>query len=373
MNRTIGATFIVAGTTIGAGMLAMPLSAAPLGFLGSSLGLFTLWLLMYLSATSMVKCSLLTSPGQSIAWIVGEVFGDFPKHILTFVLIIFLNALLAAYFEGGSSILQSYFPDVNPVVLKTGFLLAFGFPAVIGTYWIDHNNRLLFGIMMILFFIMISFLVPHVSLQNLATYNISQPSIWAIVLPVFFTSFGFHASIPSLIQYCGKDETQLKFVMFWGSLIPCVLYFIWLLVTQGVLPIEGALSFSTLNTGDIGGFSNLLGQVTSSPSIHIFSTLFAFLAIATSFLGVSVGLFDLIDERVNLSRVPVSILTFAPSFLWSLFSQYGFVEILKYAAIFLSLLAVVSPAMVLFKMKQGNQILNVLMILFGIIIMILGY
>lgn len=372
MNRTIGATFIVAGTTIGAGMLAMPLSAAPLGFLGSVLGLFALWVLMYMSATLMVKCSLETSPGQSIAWIVGEVFGPLSKHALTFVLIIFLNALLAAYLEGGTSILQSYFQDVNPIFLKLLFLIVLGLPAIIGTHWIDQHNRLLFGVMLILFIVMIGFLMPHVSLQNLLPYNISQPATWAVVLPVFFTSFGFHASIPSLIQYCGNDEDQLRFVMFWGSLIPCILYLIWLMVTQGVLPMEGALSFASLNEGDIGGLANLLGRVTSSPSIHIFSTLFAFLAIATSFLGVSVGLFDLIDERLSLPRFGIGILTFAPSLIWSLISQDGFVAILKYAAIFLSLLAVVAPAFVLMKMKQGKLGLNLVMLLFGILIIILG-
>lgn len=339
----------------------------------STLGLITLWALMYLSATLMVKCSLLTTPGQSIAWIVGEVFGAAPKHILTLILVIFLNALLAAYLEGGTSILQSYFQSDNPTLLKLLFLIVLGIPAVVGTHWIDHHNRLMFGIMMILFLIMISFLAPHVTLQNLTSYNIAQPSIWAVVLPVFFTSFGFHASIPSLIQYCGKDERQLKFVMFWGSLIPCVLYFIWLLSTQGVLPMEGAFSFATLKDGDIGGFANLLGQVTYSPSIYILSTLFAFLAIATSFLGVSVGLFDLIHERVNLPRIGVSLLTFAPAFLWSLFSQEGFVTILKYAAIFLSLLAVIAPTLVLIKMKQGNWMLNFMMLVFGALIIILGF
>lgn len=45
-NRTLGSIFIVAGTTIGAGMLAMPLAAAGVGF-SVTLGLLIgLWALM---------------------------------------------------------------------------------------------------------------------------------------------------------------------------------------------------------------------------------------------------------------------------------------------------------------------------------------
>lgn len=45
-NRTLGSIFIVAGTTIGAGMLAMPLAAAGVGFGTTFIMLVTLWALM---------------------------------------------------------------------------------------------------------------------------------------------------------------------------------------------------------------------------------------------------------------------------------------------------------------------------------------
>lgn len=54
-NRTLGSIFIVAGTTIGAGMLAMPLAAAGVGF-GVTLALLvSLWLLMCYTALLLVE------------------------------------------------------------------------------------------------------------------------------------------------------------------------------------------------------------------------------------------------------------------------------------------------------------------------------
>jgi tyrosine-specific transport protein len=49
-NRTLGSIFIVAGTTIGAGMLAMPLAAAGVGFGVTLVLLGGLWALMCYTA-----------------------------------------------------------------------------------------------------------------------------------------------------------------------------------------------------------------------------------------------------------------------------------------------------------------------------------
>lgn len=55
-NRTLGSIFIVAGTTIGAGMLAMPLAAAGVGF-SVTLGLLIgLWALMCYTALLLLGC-----------------------------------------------------------------------------------------------------------------------------------------------------------------------------------------------------------------------------------------------------------------------------------------------------------------------------
>ena len=54
-NRTLGSIFIVAGTTIGAGMLAMPLAAAGVGFGMTLLLLGTLWALMCYTALLLLE------------------------------------------------------------------------------------------------------------------------------------------------------------------------------------------------------------------------------------------------------------------------------------------------------------------------------
>ena len=54
-NKTLGSALIVAGTTIGAGMLAMPITSAEMGFGYTLLLLFILWALLSYSALLFVE------------------------------------------------------------------------------------------------------------------------------------------------------------------------------------------------------------------------------------------------------------------------------------------------------------------------------
>ena len=45
-NKTFGSALLVAGTTIGAGMLAMPLTSAEMGFTYTMALLFLLWIII---------------------------------------------------------------------------------------------------------------------------------------------------------------------------------------------------------------------------------------------------------------------------------------------------------------------------------------
>lgn len=55
MNKTLGSTLLVSGTMIGAGMLAMPLTSAGIGFTFTVVLLLVLWFLLTYSALLFVE------------------------------------------------------------------------------------------------------------------------------------------------------------------------------------------------------------------------------------------------------------------------------------------------------------------------------
>jgi tyrosine-specific transport protein len=87
--------------------------------------------------------------------------------------------------------------------------------------------------------------------------------------------------------------------------------------------------------------------------------LFADLALATSFLGVALGLFDYLADlfqRRNTAagRLQTGAITFLPPLAFALFYPRGFVMALGYAGVALSVLALLLPSLLAWKSRQQH-------------------
>jgi tyrosine-specific transport protein len=85
--------------------------------------------------------------------------------------------------------------------------------------------------------------------------------------------------------------------------------------------------------------------------------LFADLALATSFLGVSLGLFDYLSDMFQRSRkvggrLQSGLITFLPPLAFALFYPQGFVMALGYAGVALAILALIIPALLVWKSRE---------------------
>ena len=110
-SRFIGALLIVAGTTIGAGMLALPMTSIQIGYINSCWMLVGMWALMTFTALVTLEIALKSSTadgtyGISIVGLAKASFGRLGQFIAANSLFILFYALLAAYITGSSSILN---------------------------------------------------------------------------------------------------------------------------------------------------------------------------------------------------------------------------------------------------------------------------
>jgi tyrosine-specific transport protein len=377
-QRTIGATLMVAGVTVGAGMLALPMTSSQVGFSKSVLLLSALWLYMVLVAIIMIEIS--HGKGHSIAAIAKRRLGPWGKHVAGASLLILFWALLAAYISGGSSFIHQdtqWFSSLSSTTISSLiYTLFLGVCVAACTKVVDYANRLLFIIKIVVFAVMIFGLFPLIKFSNLRAVggSVTMPLLKAI--PVFFTSFGFHGSLPTLVDYLHGSKKNLYISIVLGSFIPLVVYVLWQAVTLGVI----GTSFEA--SGSVNLFISQLTFQTGRPYFTVLADVFAFLAITTSFLGVALGLFNYVAEwflkelhekKTLQTKVKASIITFALPLVFSLFYPTGFVFALGFAAIPLSLLAAVLPAIIAFKEKKSSSVfLNKgflsLMLLVGLIV-----
>ncbi|AKJ42709.1 tyrosine transporter TyrP [Pragia fontium] len=361
-NRTLGSIFIVAGTTIGAGMLAMPLAAAGVGFGVTFAMLVILWMMMCYTALLLVEVYQYSDADDGLGTLAHRYLGTKGNLIAGFAMLFLMYALVAAYISGGGELLlvsmnDSLSLDLPHMSGPLIFTIVGGGVVCIGTHSVDLINRCLFTAKIVFLVIMLSLMMPHVQSVNLTTLPLEQ-GLAISAIPLIFTSFGFHGSIPSIVKYMGGDTAKLRKIFIIGSAIPLVAYILWQLATLGAISSTTFVGIIAAESG-LNGLLQAVKEVVNTPSVEISVRLFSALALATSFLGVALGLFDYLADlfkRNNSTsgRLQTGLITFLPPLMFALFYQKGFIIALGYAAIALSVLALLLPAMLVIQARKQH-------------------
>ena len=359
MNKTVGSTLLVAGTMIGAGMLAMPLTSAGIGFGFTLVLLLGLWALLTFSALLFVELYQTAESDAGIGTLAEQYFGKAGRIIATAVLIIFLYALIAAYISGGGSLLKDLLPEsFGDKVSILLFTVIFGSFIVIGTHSVDKINRVLFFVMLTAFAVVLSLMLPEIKFDNLMATPIDNALIIS-ASPVFFTAFGFHGSIPSLNKYLDGNVKALRISILAGSAITLCAYILWQMSTHGLLTQNEFLQIlkedATLN-GLVKATLAITGSNMIAGAVKLFSTL----ALVTSFLGVGLGLLECIEDllkrsfNISAGRISLGLMTFIPPLVFALFYPEGFILALGYAGQMFAFYAVVLPVSLVWKARRAH-------------------
>lgn len=363
MNKTLGSTLITSGTMIGAGMLAMPLTSAGIGFTFTVVLLVLLWILLTYSALLFVEVYQTAEHDAGIGTLAAQYFGRPGRIVATSVLMIFLYALLSAYVTGGGAILASTLPDfATPDLKMKGSILAFtiffGIFVAIGTSFVDALNRFLFIAMIAALFIVLGLMIPEIKIDNLMAMPIDK-ALLISASPVFFTAFGFHGSIPCLNKYLEGDVKALRFSIIMGSAITLLGYLLWQFSTHGVLSQSRFLEILNQDP-TLNGLIEAVRVITGSTIIAAVVKIFSALALITSFLGVALGLLECIDDllkrafNISANRLSLGFLTFLPPLLFAFFYPEGFILALGYAGQMFAFYAVVLPAALVWKARHQH-------------------
>lgn len=360
MNRIIGSILIVAGTTIGAGMLAMPIISAHVGFGTMALILIAIWIAMCYTSVVLVEVYKFNKPEDGLNTLTHKYLGNGGAILTAVSMLSLMYALVSAYITGGGDILRTSLDQwlgiqLDPKWSGLIFALLFGGIISLGTRVVDLSTKLVFTIKLIFLFFVILFLTPHIKLENLA----HLPSNGLIVLstiPIIFTSFGFYVVIPSLVQYLNGDSKKLKSVFIIGSAIPLVIYLIWELAVLGSIDNHTFATILKKNSG-LEGLLLAIREIQESSFVKIAMNVFAAAAILTSFWGVTLSLYhyikDLAKHRPSIKKPITSLtLTFLPPLVFALFYPDGFIIALGYASISLVILALVMPMLMLQKAQK---------------------
>lgn len=205
-----------------------------------------------------------------------------------------------------------------------------------------------------------------------------------MALPVCLASFGFHGNIPSLIICYGKRKDKLIKSIVYGSLLALFIYLFWLYCTMGNITRD---SFSEIisSGGNVDSLVKSFLGTRQHGVIEFCLLVFSNLAVASSFFGVTLGLFDYLADLFKLDNSPSGrlktiMLTFLPPTLLYLIFPNGFIYGIGGAGLCATIWAVIVPAILALKARQkfpnktftvwGGRVIPSLVILFGIVVIV---
>jgi len=364
--QRFGAMFILMGTAIGAGMLALPLVSSQVGF-WPAVGLMVfVWAVMLITGFLVLEvCLAFPEYKNNFDSMAYHTLGPIGRVVAWITTLVLLYALTSAYIAGDSSLLFELFTktwslQIPQWVDAVAFTAVFGGAVFWSTRAVDILNRGLMSVKGLALVFTLILLMPHIDVAQLERHQGSLTALWAMA-PVFLTSFGFHTVIPSLANYLKKDVVELKRVVFWGATIPLIIYIFWLMVVFGIIPYVGEHSLSAIraNHGSAGMMIATLITVAHSHAAKVSVNIFSNVAMTTSFLGVTLGLFDfLLDatkrENHRRGRVQIGLLTFVPPLLFAIFYPEGFVKALAYAGLCVAVLEVILPALMAYQLRRSR-------------------
>lgn len=364
----LGSILIITGTAVGAGMLALPLATAGVSFTWSVIGLVSIWFVTLISALLMLEVTLaFKAPHNNYHTMTLKTLGRKGEIISWISLLCLLYALCAAYVTGGASLLSEILAVYLNIHLPSWFSAAV-FTLVIGglVFWgtkiVDWVNRGLMFIKFAAFIIGMTLLLPTINYDQLNVDAHSSRYLLA-AFPILLTSFGFHPVIPSLAGYNNNNVSLLRKSIIIGSIIPLIFYIIWQFAVKGILPLAGEISFENVarQGGSVGELMGAVAIIINNRSIGFIMNLFSHIALATSFLGVSLALFDFLEDVIEKDasrsrRKFVALLTYVPPLLFAIFYPKGFLVALGYAAVFVAFSCVIQPTLMVWKLRSSKEL-----------------
>ena len=362
-HSLFGGAMIIAGGTIGAGMLANPTSTAGVWFLGSLVLLAYTWFCMTSSGLMLLEANLHYPTGASFDTIVKDLLGQGWNVINGLSVAFVLYILTYAYITSGGGITEGFINQllsseqhtvqIGRVSGSLIFCLVLAVFVWFSTKAVDRFTTVLIGGMVIAFILSVAGLISSVKVEVLFDSVVQGEQQYLPymlgALPVCLVSFGFHQNVPSLVKYYERDANRVMKSVFFGTAIALAVYVLWQLAVQGNLP-RAEFAPVIEKGGDIAVLLQALGKYIQTDFIALALRFFAYLAIATSFLGVTLGLFDYIADLCKFDdsrsgRTKTALITFLPPLLLSLTFPFGFVLAIGYAGLAATIWAVIVPAL----------------------------
>jgi tyrosine-specific transport protein len=333
MGHVLGGTLLIAGTTIGVGMLALPVATGEGGFLPAITIYVLCWLFMLCTGLLLLEVCSWMPKDSNLITMAQRLLGPIGKDICWVVyLFLFVTVMIAHVVGGGAVVNEISNGKIPEWAAMIGYVLIFSPVVYFGTKWVDRLNLTLIAGVAISYFLFIAVSYDHVDVSLLKRSDWSKA--W-LALPVLFTAFTFQVIIPTLMTYMNRNVKKVRLTILLGTSIPLAVYLIWEFLILGIVPAEGPHGLIAA-AGKGWNAVRPLKELVGSPIVFGIGKSFAFFTMTTSYIALALAYTDFLADglkvqKKGLKKVFLCLAVFIPPTIVALTYPHIFITALSYA------------------------------------------
>jgi tyrosine-specific transport protein len=368
-GSVLGAASLVAGTMVGAGILALPAATAPAGFLPSTVAMGVGWFYMTMSGLLIAELSINRlgqsgKPGQGILDLFEDSLGPQWSKVGSAAYFGLHYCLLVAYIAQGGANMNALLgldamgvaglPQISFAAVCAVFLYAAS-PAVV-----EKANNLFVVMLSVAFLGIISLGASTADFHSLVDLSNQHPEKVPDAFPIIFLSLVYHNIVPTVVNQLEGDRSKITQAIIGGTTVPALMFLAWNAVVLG--NIDPSMADSGIDP------VTLLQSISAGSSNELMSNLvttFSSLALVTSLIGFVYGLLDGWTDVFRLPtegpafdkwKAPLFGLVFLPPLALSMSDPEIFYKALDFGGAFgVSTLFLVLPPIMVWKQRYGDE------------------
>lgn len=332
-GHVLGGALLIAGTTIGVGMLALPVATGPGGFIPSVAIYLLCWLYMLCTGLLLLEVCTWMPKDSNLITMAHRLLGNAGRNVCWVVYLFLFVTVMIAHVAGGGSVLNELIgcsmPDWAAMVL---YVAIFSPVVYMGAHSVDRLNLCLMAGVAVSYLLFIYVSVGHVNIELLKYSNWSKA--W-FALPVLFTAFTYQVIIPTLMTYMDRNVKKVRIAIICGTTIPLLVYLVWEFLILGIVPVEGPGGL--IEAGKLGQNAVMpLKQFVGSANLFSIGKYFAFFTLTTSYIALALAFLDFLADglkvqKKGLKKVALCLAIFVPPTLIALTYPDIFIVALGYA------------------------------------------
>jgi tyrosine-specific transport protein len=300
-------SLLIAGTCIGGGMLALPLTVGSYGFFPSLAIMFLCCVFMSITALLYMEATLWMEKGAHMSTLSSILLNRFWRAVCFFIYLFICYASIVAYLSAaGEEITHALKENMGYVISQNEgmylFSAIFGGILILGHRILGRVNTLLFTGMILAYLLLIYSGTKSIDLENVTRSRWHSSLFFAS--PILLASFSFPGIVPSITRQLKKNTKHIVTSILIGTTITFLFYAVWLFLIFGVVNYEGDFGLKQAYICDTPA-TQCLYHIVNNPLVSSSAQYFGFFALATSFLGISLSLFDFFCDTFSVKTESV--------------------------------------------------------------------